>query len=320
MNKLIARTLGSIALAAVINIAGAQTYPTKPIRILTPEPGGSVDFTARLLAQRMSTSLGKQIVIDNRGGASGIIAAETVAHSSPDGYTLLLYGPSIWLLPYLRGSIPYDFNKDFIPIILVATTPNILVVHPSLDVKSVKELIDLAKARPGQLNYGSGSSGGSAHLAPELFKSMTGTNIVRVAYKGVGLAVNDLVGGQVQLMVPPVATGMPHIKAGRLRGLGVTSARPSVLAPGIPPIALTVPGYESVAIYGMFAPAHTPAAIITKLNQEAGRFLSDDQTKTALLNVGVEPGGGTPQQFIEALKSDMQKTGGLITSAGIRTD
>ena len=312
----------SVAMTAVSScVAVGQSYPNKPIRMLTSQSGGGVDLLARLIGPGISRSLGQRVVIDNRGGGGGIIAAEIVAKARPDGYTLLCWGPAIWLSPLLQNDVPYDPVKDFSPIIAAVSTPNIVVVHPSLPVKSVKELIALAKARPKQLNYGSGGNGASTHLAGELFKVMAGVNIVRINYRGVGPALTDLIAGQVQVMFPTAGAAVPHIKTGRVRALAVTSARPSALAPGLPTVAASgVPGYESVAIFGIFAPAGTPRALINLLNQEAAKALSDPDVKKRLFNAGEEIVGGSPEEFAAFVKSDMAKWGKLINDANIKEE
>lgn len=302
-------------------IAFGQSYPTKPIRMVAAAAGGGVDLVARVIAQRLSVNLGQQVVVDNRGGAGGIIAGEMVAKAPPDGYTLLCYGPPIWLLPLLRSNLPYDPIKDFAPIAMVMNTPNVLVVHPSLPVKSVKELIALAKARPGQLNDAGSDTGSSAHLAMELFKSMAGVNIVRIPYKGVGPGLAALVAGEVQMMLPVITAALPHVKSGRLRALAVTSAQPSRLAPGMPTVAASgVPGYEAGGWGAVFAPAGTPAAIITRLNEEIVRVIETPDVRDRLINAGTEPVSGSPEALAATIKSEMAKWGKLIKDANIKAE
>jgi tripartite-type tricarboxylate transporter receptor subunit TctC len=296
----------------------AQPYPNKPVRILTSDPGGGSDFSARLVAQGMSPTLGQQVIVDNRAG--GGIAGETVSKAPPDGYTLLYYASSLWLLPLMRMDVPYDM-KDFAPISWTVKTPAVLVVHPSLPVKSVKELVALAKARPGELNYASGAAGSSNHLAAELFKSMAAVNITRIPYRGYGAAVNDLLGGQVQLMFPTSNSVMQHINAGRLRALAVTSAQPSATLPGLSTISETgLPGYEAIAVTGMLAPAKTPEAIIGRLNQEVVRALNRSDIKEKLLKVGTEPVGSSPQDFAAKIRSEVASMGKVIRDVGIRDE
>ena len=310
----------SIALISLTGVhsACAQNFPNKPIRIITSEIGGGADFVARIVAQGLSEAMGQQFVIDNRGGVA-TIAAQLVAKAPADGYTLLFYGSSMWILPFLQ-STPYDPVKDFAPITWVVSLPNIVVVHPSLPVKSIKELIALAKARPGELNYGSGTTGTPTHLAAELFKSMANVNIARIAYKGAGPALTAVLGGEVHLQFATPSISAPHIKSGRLRALAVTSAKPSALVPGLPTVAATVPGYESISINAMFAPAGTPAAIVNRLNQETVRFLKRPDTAERLLNAGVEVVANTPEEFAVAMKADMASIGKVIKDAGIRAE
>jgi tripartite-type tricarboxylate transporter receptor subunit TctC len=250
-----------------------------------------------------------------------MLAAEVVLRAPPDGYTLLVSGTSLWLSPFMRDTLSYDPLRDFSPITLAGNAPNVLVTHPSLPVRTLKELIALAKARPGELNYGSGSTGSPSHLAAELFKVMSGVNMVRIPYKGTGPAVNALLGGHVQLMfVSPTAVA-PHIKAGRLRGLAVTAAQPSALAPGLPTVsAAGLSGYESTSSFGILAPAYTPAGIINRLNQEIVQVLTGAEARQRLFGAGVEPVGNSAEAFAALIKSDMAKWGKLIKAAGIRDE
>ncbi|MBI3939178.1 MAG: tripartite tricarboxylate transporter substrate binding protein [Betaproteobacteria bacterium] len=309
-------SVGMMVLAA--GVVSGQAYPNKPIRIVAPEAGGGGDFAARLIALGLSGSLGQQVIVENRGGASGIIAGRTVAKAPPDGYTLLFYGSIFWIGALLQD-VPYDPVADFSPITLATSSPNILVVHPSLPVNSVKELIALAKARPGELNYAS-TTGSTPHLAAELFKAMAGVNIVRIPYKGAGPALNDLIGGQVQLMFPVAAAVTPHVKSGRLRALAVTSVEPSELVRGLPTVAATVPGYESVQMTAMFAPAKTPATIINRLNQEIVQVLNRADVKEKFFNAGAKVVGGSPEQLMATMKSEMARLGKVIKDAGIRAE
>ncbi len=283
---------GAIISAGVIVLfaegATGQEYPNKPLRFIASGIGGGSDFTARLIGQGISGPLGQSVIVENRGG---VLQGEIVAKSPPDGYTVLVAGGQAFITPLLQKA-SYDPEKDFAAVTLTDTSPNILTVHPSVPAKSVKELIALAKARPGELNYGSTAAGGSIHLATELFKSMAGVNLVNIPYKATGLAVNDLMGGQVHLMISTALSVTPQMKSGRLRGLAVTSAQPSVLAPGLPTIAAAgLPGYEAVGITGAYVPAKTPAAIINRLNQEMVRYLNTPDAKEKFL-VTVQPEAG----------------------------
>ncbi len=295
-----------------------QNYPSKAIRIVTVNVGGGGDFASRLIAQPLAVNLGQPVIVENR--PSGSIPGEVVAKAPPDGYTLLLQGVSHWLLPFFQDNLPWDPVKDFAPITMVATAPLVLVIHPSLPAKSVKELTVLAKTRPGQINYATSGSGSSSHLSAELFRAMTGSDMVRINYKGVVAALTAVGTGEIQLTFAASATLAPFIKSGRLKALAVTSARPSALFPGLPTVAATLPGYESVSSNGIFAPANTPAAIIGRLNQEILRVVNMADVKERFLNVGAEIVGGSPEQFAAAMKSDMTRLGKVIKDAGIRAD
>lgn len=301
--------------------AFAQAYPAKPIRIVTAEAGGGNDFTARAIVRGIGDSLGQQLIVDNRGGAGGIIAAEMVARAAPDGYTLLVYASNIWIIPLLKKNVPYDMARDFTPVTWAARSPSTLVVHPALPVKSVRDLIAIAKARPGQLNYGSGGTGSSTHLAVELFKSMAQVNIVRVTYRGNAPAMNDLIAGQIQVMIATAGTVAPHAGSGRLRALAVTSAQPTPLAPGLPTMASAgLPGYESLSIYGVFAPSKTANAILQQLNREMVRALARADMKELFLNAGLETVGSSPEAFAAAIKADTVRMSKVIAEAGIREE
>lgn len=294
-----------------------QIYPNRPVRIIASEPGGGNDFAARVIAQGISAPLGQQVIVDNR--PAGVVAIEPAAKAPPDGYTLLLYSNGLWTLPFIQ-SVPYDVLRDFAPITLAVRAPNILAVHPSLPVKTVKELIALAKARPGELNYASGSTGSSPHLSAELFNSMAGVKIVRINYKGSGPAVSALVGGQVQLMFATSGAAEPHLRSGRLRGLAVTSAEPSALAPGLPTVAASgLSGYESDTPYGVYAPAKTPDAVIQRLNQEIVKFLARTEVKEKFFGAGFDIVASTSERFATVLKADIVRMAKLVKDAGIAT-
>lgn len=297
-------------------LAWGQNYPNRTVRLVTVAPGSANDLAARLVAQELRGALGQSVVVDNRGS----IASEIVAKASPDGYTVLLYGSAVWLAPFLQSSEASHHLKDLTPITLVASSPNVLVVHPALPVKSVEELIALAKRRPGLLNYAAGSLGAAPHLAAELFKSMAGVNIVRVAYKGTGPSMIGLMGGEVELMFPTAGSAGPHVKSGKMRALAVTSLMPSALAPGLPVLAESLPGYESVSLNGMFAPAKTPAAVIALLNQEVVRILMRPDAKDKLFSAGMDAVVTTPDEFGAIIKSEMIKWGKVIKDSGIRAE
>jgi tripartite-type tricarboxylate transporter receptor subunit TctC len=299
----------------------AQVYPNKPVRIITAAVGGGADVAARVIAQGITAPLGQQVIVDNRGGSGGMVGGENLAKSPPDGYTLLLYGNTIWLAPFMREKTPYDPVKDFSPITLAASSPSMLVVHPSLPVKSVKELIALAKSRPGALNYGTSGTGSASHLAGELFKAMAGVDIVRVNYKGAAPAFADVVAGNVQLTFGSAALVMPYLNSGRLKPLAVTGVQPSALFPGLPTVAASgLAGYEADSTFGIFAPARTPAAIVTRLDQEIVRYLRTAEARGRLLAAGMEGVGTSPEEFAAIVKSDMLKWGKVIRDAGIREE
>ncbi len=312
--------LGIVSVGMVVLGTGAslgQDYPAKPIRVISPGPGGGADFVARFVAQGISGPLGQQVVVENR--PAGVIPGQVVSKAPPDGYTLLVNGNSFWIAPLMRDNIPYDPVKDFSPITLAVSSPNILVVHTSVPANSVKGLIALAKARPGVLNYASASAGGSVHLSAELFKYMAGVNIVRISYKTTGTSVNALFGGEVDLMFANAPPVMPHVKSGRLKALAVTTLQPSVLLPGVPTVAASgLPGFEVASVYALFSPGRTPAAIVSRLNQEIVRFLARADVKEKFLAAGVEPIGSSPEELVVAMKSEMARMGRVIKEAGIR--
>jgi len=310
---------GSTALLLLLGTAtaGAQDYPARTVRIVASEAGGGGDFVARLIAQGLTAVFGQQVVVENRGG--GVIAGDLVAKSPPDGYTLLLYGNTLWLLPLMRSHMPYDPGRDFVPISLAASAVNVLVVHPSLPVKSVKDLVALARARPGQLNNGSAAPGTINHLAAELFKSMAKVNIVRVSYRGSASALTAVMSGEVQLMFASAAAVKPPIQSGRVRALAVTTPGRSPIYPELPTVAEAgLPGFESVSVHGVFAPAKTPDAIVTRLHQEIARVLQRQDMKDRFASVGVEPIGSSPEQLAATMKAEIARMGKVIREAGIR--
>jgi tripartite-type tricarboxylate transporter receptor subunit TctC len=308
---------GGVLLLGARAVSG-QIYPNKPIRIVTSEAGGGNDVQARLIAQGLTRALGEQVIVENR--PSGIIPGEIVAKAQPNGYTLLLYNNALWTGPLIQNT-PYDAVKDFSPVVAVAKAANVLVVNPALPIHSVAELIALAKAKPGELNYGSSGTGASNHLAGELFRTMAGINIVRINYKGAGPALTALLAGELQLMFPTAGAVAPYMRAGRVRVLAVTSAEPTALAPGVPTIAASgLPGYESISIYGVFAPARTPRALIDKLNQEIVRLLNRADIREKFFNAGMETMGGSPEQLAATVKSEIARIGKVIKEAGIRSE
>jgi tripartite-type tricarboxylate transporter receptor subunit TctC len=311
-----------VCLSAVTGLAAGtasgQEFPTKPVRLIVPGVGNSFDVAARHIAQAISVPLGQPVLVDNR--PPGVIPGQIVSQAAPDGHTLLYTANSLWLGPFLQVETPYDVIRDFVPVMQTTRSPLVLVVHPSLPVNSVRDVIALAKARPGQLNYASGAIGSANHLTAELFKSMAGKlNIVRIGYKGSGPALNDMIAGQVQMMFSVTGSVAPHLKSGRLKSLAVSSAQPTELMPGVPTIASSgLPGFEAAGLAGVFAPARTPRAIVDRLNREISRALGNPDLKEKFLNVGVEIVAGTPEQFAAAMKAEMQSMGRLIKEAGIR--
>ncbi len=319
LTHLMTRSFPAHALAVITLVicpAYAQNWPLKPVRIITAEPGTGNDLIARLIVPYLSNAFGQQFIVDNRG----LVAVDMVAKAAPDGYTLLSYGPPLWLTPLLR-QVSYDPLRDLAPITLAGSSPNILAIHPSVPAKSVSELLLLAKQRPGELNYSSSSTGSSPHLAAELFKSMAGINIVRVPYKGSSQALVGLVGGQVHLMFPNAGTVAPHLKSTRVRALAVTTSAPSALVPGLPTLSASgVTGYESASQFALFAPAGTPSAIIERLNREMIAALRKPDVTERLFGSGVEVTTGTPTELAVTMKSEMAKWGKLIKEAGIREE
>ena len=296
----------------------AQEQPSKPIRIVTTAVGGGGDFVARLLAQSISGPLGQPVIVDNR--SAGVLVGELVLRAPPDGHTLLVNSNSFWTGPLLEKT-PYDPLRDFAPITLASAAPNILVVHPSLPVKSVKELIALSRSRPGDLNYASSGTGGSSHLAAELFKHMARADIVRVPYKGSAPALIDLLGGRVHLMFSTAAPVTPHMRSGKLRALAVSTAQRSALLPDLPTIAASgVPGYEATQLTGVFTSAKAPAAMVGRLSQEMVRALRRTDVREKFLAAGVEPVAGSPEQLAATMTSEIERIGKLVRAAGMRVD
>jgi tripartite-type tricarboxylate transporter receptor subunit TctC len=318
ISRLVLGTVSASVIVLSAGMAGSQTYPTKPIRIVTANAGGGNDIMARLIAQGISGPLGQPVIVDNRGG--GIFTADLVSKAPADGYTLLAHSNSVWIGPLLQKT-PYDPVADLAPIVAMAKAPNILVVHPSVTASSVKELIALAKVKPGELNYASGPTGGGSHLSAELLKYMAGVDIVRIAYKGGAAALVDVMAGRVQMTFDDIPTLMPNVKAGKLRALAVTSAEPSALAPGLPTMTASgVPGYVSDSTQGLWAPAKSPPGVIRRLNQEVVRLINQADVKEKFFSNGVEPVAGPPEQFGSIIKSDMDSLGKVIKAAGIKSE
>ena len=307
--------LMSVAIMVLCAAAGrAQDhYPSKIVRIVTAAPGSNNDWGARLLGDEISPSLGHRVIVENRGG----LAAEVVAKAQPDGYSVLFYGPAAWTLQLFRG-VGYDPVRDLAPVTLAMSSPIVLVVHPSLPVKSVKELIALARARPGDLNYASGTIGATPFIAGELFKYMAKVKIERVPYSGTGPSVIGLLGGEVEIMFPGAGSVWHFVQQNRLRALGVASAKPSALTPGLQPVALAVPGYEATSNIAFFVPAKTPAAIVNRLHRELVLALGKADVKERLLKGGVEAVGSSPEELGAYVKADIAKIEILMRNAGIK--
>jgi tripartite-type tricarboxylate transporter receptor subunit TctC len=296
----------------------AQNFPLRPVRIVTSGVGGGPDAVVRIMAPPMSESMGQQVFIDNR--SSGVIPGQIVSQSPPDGYTLLHYANTLWIGPLLQPA-PYDTFRDFVPVTLASKSPNILVAHPSLPVKSVKDVIALAKSHPGELTFSAGGIGGASHLSGELFKAMTGVRIVIVPYKSGSQETADLLGGHVQMTFGSAGQVAPQIKAGKLRGMAVTSAQPSSLFPEYPTMTASgLPGFEYTNITGTFAPGKTPMPIVNRLSQEAAKALARPDTRERLAATGIEGVGSTSEEFLAAMKSEAARLGKLIKDANIRAE
>lgn len=309
------------AMAAVP--VAAQTYPVKPIRMIVPStPGGGPDLMARAIAQKLSETMGRQVVVETRPGAGGIIGSEYVAKSPADGYTLIMGNAgSHSVNPGLYRKLPYDPQRDFAPVSLVSSAPNILIVHPSLPVKSVKDLIAIAKARPGDLTFGSGSNGSTAHLSGELFRTLAKVNMVHVPFKGAPAAVIGVMTGEVSLAILNLPPALPHVKSGKLKALGVSTAKRSSAVPDLPTIAEAgLPGYEATAWFGVLAPAGTPAGIITRLNAEIVKGLSAGDVRKRIAADGGEVIGSTPEEFAAVMKRDIAKWAKVVELSGARVD
>jgi len=316
-------TAALLAALAPAQSAVAQSYPTKPIRwIVTYPPGGPTDVVARAIGAKLTEAWGQQIIIDNRAGAGGMIGTELGARAAPDGYTLL-FGTSAGMTinPALQSKLPYDPVKDFAPVSLLVINPQLLVLNPTVPANSVKELVALAKAKPGQLNYASVGQGSPNHLGMELLKALTGTNIVHVPYKGTGPAITDLLGGQVQLMFNSMPTVLPLVRSGKLRALAVGSTQRISAIADIPTVAESgVPGFENVTWYGMFAPAKTPREIVNKLNAQVVRILAEPDMAQRLSSQGAEPRSSTPDELAKFMRVEFERWAKVIKSAGVKVE
>jgi len=299
-----------------------EKYPARPIRVIVPSvAGGGTDISARMIAPKMSEYLGQSVVVENRAGAASIIGSDLVAHAASDGYTLLMGISTLTINPSIHTKLPYDTVRDFAPVSLVVTLPNVLVVHPSLPVKSVKELIAFARVRPGQLNYASAGVGSSLHLSMALFMSMAKLRMTHVPYKGSAPALVDMLAGQIEVMTGTMITVIPYVRDGRLRALGVTSLKRAAVAPELPTIAEAgLPGYEAVQWYGLLAPGATPREIIAKLNEAVAHATHDAAVRKRFLDDGVEPVGSTPEEFVALIRSDTAKWARVVKDANIKAE
>ena len=315
--------LGIAAACALSGFAHAASYPEKPIRVIVASPpGGGTDLSTRMFTPKFGEVLGQPIVVDNRGGGSGNIGAEAAARAAPDGYTLLTAAASLTSNPFVMKRVPYDLERDFAPISMTVMVPNILVSHPSLPVKNLKELIAFVKARPGQLSYASAGVGSVPHLMMEFFVGMGGLKMVHVPYKGAGPALVDVMGGHVPIMAANILSTLPHVKAGRVRAYGVTSATRAAAAPEIPSIAEAgLPGYEAVQWFGLLAPAGTPREIVMRLHGAVLQALEDPATKKRFVSDGATPKpSASPEEFGAYIRSEMKKWGKVIKAAGIQPE
>ena len=318
--------MGAIALSLIPAVANAQTtgiaYPTKPIRLVVPFPaGGATDIFARTLSQKLAEKIGSAVVVENKPGAGGTLGSDLVAKSPADGYTLLLATSSTHSIgPNLNPKMPYDAVRDFTPIAQVGNAPSIMLVPNSSPAKTIQEWIDYAKKNPGRLNYASSGNGTIVQLTAELFKSQAGLYVVHIPYKGTALAMPDLISGKIDVLFDSLPTGLPHVKEGRLRALGVTSAQRTSMAPGLPAIAEVLPGYESNTWFGLFGPAGVRPEIVNRVNAAALQALSDPEVKDKLLRLGIEPIGTSPKQFATMLSAESAKWKKIISERKITLD
>ena len=313
----------ALAALAIAATAHGAVYPARPVRMIVAyPPGGGTDIVGRMVAQKLGEALGQSVVVENRGGASGNIGTELAARAAPDGYTILMgnVAPNAINVSLFK-SLPFDPIADFAPVSLVASTPNILVVHPSVPVRTVREVVALARAKPGTLNFASAGVGSSSHLAGELFRTLAGAEIVHVPYKGAGPAMVDVLSGQVQLYFATMPAAMPHVKSGKLVAIAVTSAKRSPALPELPTIAESgVPGYEASTWYGLLGPAHTPGPVIARLHDASVKVLGEASLREKLVDQGFEPIGDTPEEFAAYIKSEIGKWGKVIREAGIKAE
>ena len=318
------KTFVSAAWAAISlmpALGSAQPYPVRPVRVIVMStPSSGPDILARLLNPKFTEAFGQAMVVDNRAGASGIIGAEIGARAAPDGHTLTMATSQIVIVSVMYEKLPFDLQKDFAPISLLGSTPFIIVLNPSVPAATIKEFVALLKSKPGQMRYGSAGSGSPPHLAAERFKSMTGTAIDHVPYKGLAPAVTDTISGQLQMTISVVPMIMPHIKAGRVRAIGVTSLARTPLAPELPTVAESIPGYEVTGWYGLLAPAKTPAPLITRLNTEFVKAMKSADIKEKMSGLGAEAKSSTPEQFAAHIRAETEKMRAAVKASGAKVE
>jgi tripartite-type tricarboxylate transporter receptor subunit TctC len=312
-------SLVALLLATTATAATAQTYPSRPIRIVVPTaPGGAPDVVARYLSPRFTEALGQSIVVENRAGANAMIGADAVAKSAPDGYTWLFATGQNTVNPSIMKKVPHDIVNDFAPVSLIFHAAYMLTVHPAVPAKSVQELIALARAQPDKLNFGSGGTGSAAHLSAELLKMATGIRMVHVPYKGMGLALADLLGGQLDLIFPAIASGVPYHRSGRLRGLAVTSPRRHPSVSELPTVADTIPNFESRSWIGVLMPAGTPKDIVAQVNGVIVKTVNTPEVRQALINQGTDPETNTPEAFAKFIRDEVARAARVVKAAGIQ--
>ncbi len=311
-----------IASALLPQAVGAQSFPNKQLRIVVAfPPGGPIDLVARMMLAKFGEALGQSVIVDNRGGAGGTIGVDHTAKSAPDGYSMVLSSTSLAIYPHVYPQLPFDAFRDLAPVVMISTTPELLVVHPTLPVKNVKELIALAKARPGQLNAASTGNGGLPHLVIELFKAETGTQIVHIPYGGAAAATTNTMGGHTQMMIADLPVLLPHVQSGKLRAIATTTAKRATLLPDLPSMAEQgVPKVDASNWYGIFVPGKTPRDIIDRLNAAVHKALADKELRDRLSGRGADPAPGTPEQLAAMLKTDYNKWAPIIKAANVKVD
>ena len=322
MRALVALTLALAAALAPCWARAQDAWPSRPIRFILPfPPGGGTDILGRLIAERLTANLGQPVVAENRGGAGGNVGAEAAAKSAPDGYTIVLVAPSLAISPSLYSKLGYDPVKDFAPVSLVATVPNVMITNPSVPAKTLPEFIRLAKSKPGEMNFGSGGSGTSNHLAGELFNIVAGVKLVHIPYKGVNLAMNDVLSGRVQLVFIGIPAAAPHIKAGKLRALALVAPRRSSVLPDVPTVAEAgLPKFDVTTWYGILAPAGTPRPVVERLNGELGKIMHSSELKERLEALATDPVTSTPEEFADLIRREIAKWREVVREAGIKAD